>query len=63
MQQFTEKKFLTILKENGFVYIRTKGSHSIYKNEDGIHLSVPKKLKSVVALRLIKEHNLKYGGN
>ena len=58
MKQYTRKEFITILKKNGFYYDRQKGSHSIYINNKGKHISVPHNLECVIARRLIKENNL-----
>lgn len=58
MKQIERKYFIQLLRKNGYEYIRSSGSHSIYKNNNNRIVSVPKRLKSVVALRLIKEHNL-----
>ena len=58
MIQYTQKKFIKILLKNGFYYSRHNGDHAIYVNNDGKHISVPKKLKCVIAHRLIKENNL-----
>lgn len=57
MRQFIHKEFTRILKYNGYCLDRIKGSHHIYI-KDNNHISVPKNLKSVIALRLIKENNL-----
>lgn len=59
MKQFTKRQFTDILKNNGYWLERTSGSHYIYKNTDGQTISVPQSCKSVVLLRLIKEHSLK----
>ena len=58
IRQYTRKEFITILKKNGFYYDRQKGSHSIYINDKGRHISVPHNLEYVIARRLIKENNL-----
>lgn len=58
MKQCTLREFIKILKFNGFHYDRCNGSHAIYMNDKGGHISVPKRLKCVIALRLIKENNL-----
>ena len=58
MRQYTQKKFIKILLKNGFYYSRHNGDHAIYVNNNGNHVSVPKKLKCVIARRLIKENNL-----
>ena len=55
------KKFLAILKRNGYTLTRIKGSHNIFKKE-GKHISIPiKKGKDIhrgMINRLIKENNL-----
>ena len=58
MKQYTRKEFIAILKKNGFYYARYKGSHSIFINDKGRHISVPYNLECVIARRLIKENNL-----
>ena len=58
MKQYTRKEFITILKKNGFYHARYKGSHSIFINDKGRHISVPYNLECVIARRLIKENNL-----
>jgi predicted RNA binding protein YcfA (HicA-like mRNA interferase family) len=45
-------------ERNGFYYMRSNGSHSIYVNKEGHHMSIPLKLACVIARRLIKENNL-----
>lgn len=58
MKQYTQKEFIKIVERNGFHYNRYKGSHAIYINNGGRHISIPKNLECVIALRLIKENNL-----
>lgn len=58
MKQFTQKEFIKIVENNGFLFSRTKGSHSIYINDNGKHISIPKNFRCVIAHRLIKENNL-----
>ena len=58
MKQWDVRDFIRMLEKNGYYYSRNNGSHSIYINKSGIHISVPKKIRSVIARRLIKEHNL-----
>lgn len=48
-----------MLKKNGYSYLRSKGGHFIYVNDKGIHITVPLRIKAVIARRLIKEHDLK----
>lgn len=59
MKQYTSKEFTKIVQNNGFKYNRSSGSHAIYTNEVGRHISIPRKLECVIARRLIKENNLK----
>ena len=58
MRQYISREFIKIVEFNGFYYDRHNGDHAIYLNEKGRHISIPLKLKSVIARRLIKENNL-----
>lgn len=58
MKQWTSKEFIRLVVRNGFVYCRTKGSHQIYKNAKGNHISIPRTLEAPIARRLIKENKL-----
>ena len=58
MKQYTSREFIKIVEFNGFYYNRCKGDHAIYVNDKGKHVSIPKNLECVIALRLIKENNL-----
>lgn len=58
MRQFTHREFVRVVVANGFYYDRHNGDHAIYLNERGRHISIPLKLESVIAARLIKENNL-----
>ncbi len=60
MKQYTHKLFAKILKNNGYYLSRCKGGHFIYCNASGHHISIPRKIASVIALRIIKENNLKF---
>ena len=59
MRQYTQREFIKIVKKNGFHYNHTSGSHAIYYNNSGRHISIPRNLECVIAQRLIKENNLK----
>jgi len=59
MRQFNFNSFSRLLRNNGFLVARTRGDHTIFKNKDGRHVSVPKTINPCVAQRLIKENNLK----
>ena len=58
MRQYTQKEFIKIVEKNGFHYDRYNGSHAIYVNDEGRHISIPHNLERVIARRLIKENNL-----
>ena len=58
MRQYTSREFIKIVEFNGFYYNRCKGDHAIYVSDKGRHISIPKNLECVIALRLIKENNL-----
>ena len=59
MKQWTHNEFCKMIEKNGFYYARNNGGHSIYKNNKERHISVPTKVNSTIARRLIKENNLK----
>jgi predicted RNA binding protein YcfA (HicA-like mRNA interferase family) len=58
MKQWTHEEFCRMAGKNGFQHMRSAGSHSIYVNNVGHHMSIPKNLSCVIARRLIKENNL-----
>jgi predicted RNA binding protein YcfA (HicA-like mRNA interferase family) len=58
MKQYTQLEFIKVVRRNGFFYNRRSGDHAIYVNNRGRHISIPHKLESVIARRLIKENNL-----
>lgn len=65
MFQYSKREFDKVLRQNGFHYVRNSGSHSIYENDRGKHISVPPSMNMCVIRRLIRENNLivpkKYG--
>lgn len=58
MKQYKHKEFVRIVRANGFHYNRHSGDHAIYTDNRGRHISIPAKLESVIAKRLIKENDL-----
>ncbi|OUQ56988.1 hypothetical protein B5E58_10060 [Tyzzerella sp. An114] len=53
------REFKEILKKNGYVFVRKgKGDHSIYSNGKTT-IAIAKHMNKMIALRLIKENNLK----
>lgn len=62
MRKFSTRDFQKVLKKNGYKLDRTKGSHLIYKNNEGIHIAIyqcGRGLAPSVTHKLIKQHNLK----
>lgn len=59
MKQWTKKDYCKMLERNGYHYYREgKGSHSIYTNSVGTHITVGKTINPCIAQRTIKENNL-----
>lgn len=60
-KEYTFRDFRSLLRRNGYVFQRTSGDHIIFCNDINT-ISVPyhgKNLNRMLALRLIKENNLK----
>lgn len=56
---YTKRECIKIVKNNGFIYIRSKGGHDIYKRNNET-LSVPSNyINPMLFRRLMREHNLK----
>lgn len=58
MKQYTRREFVKLVRRNGFEYTRSHGSHDIYYNKEGRHISIPQTLVDVIARRLIQENKL-----
>jgi predicted RNA binding protein YcfA (HicA-like mRNA interferase family) len=62
MKAYTYKKFVKLLRKNGFYLDRTR-KHHVYKHEDGRTIALPtsggKDLCTPMCRRLIKENGLK----
>ena len=59
MKQWTKKDYCKMLERNGYHCSRQgKGSHSIYTNSVGIHITVGKTINPCIARRVIKENKL-----
>ena len=59
MKQWTKKEYCRMLERNGYHCSRQgKGSHSIYTNSAGIHITVGKTINPCIARRVIKENKL-----
>lgn len=55
MKQYTRREFVKLVRQNGFEYVRSHGSHDIYYNKEGRHITIPQTLVDVIARRLIRE--------
>ena len=58
-RSYNKRDVLKMLKKNGYSLVRQSGSHSIFENHKGDHLTV--KLSSfnpMIFQRLVKENNL-----
>lgn len=53
------KEMKKILLNNGFKFVRSKGSHFIYSDVRDT-ISINKDLNCMVARRLLKQYNLEY---
>lgn len=57
---YNKKDIQRILKDNGWIFHHYKGSHAIYRNEKGQHLTIGLcKCNKMIMQRLIKEYDLK----
>lgn len=60
-KEYTFRDFRALLRRNGYVFQRYSGDHIIFSNDRNT-ISVPfhgKEINRMLALRLIKENNLK----
>lgn len=58
-RHYTRREIEKILKNNGWTIDRQKGSHRIYINEQGSHISIGTcKYNAMVFQRLAKENNM-----
>lgn len=53
----TRRRFEQLLNKNGYEFVRSKGSHFIYKKGGDI-VVIPLRLNRMIGRRLIKEHRL-----
>ena len=57
---YDKRKIKKILKNNGYVLHHQNGSHLIYRNDKGRHLTITvDDCNKMVFQRLVKEHGLK----
>lgn len=55
MRDYKTREMDRILKDHGYTYTRSSGSHNIYHDAEGRMAVVPVRLKAVIACRLIRE--------
>ena len=58
MKQWNLKMLIKVVENNGYKLNRYSGSHMIYKNNNGKHISVPRNLKCVTAQKIVKKYKL-----
>lgn len=59
LRQITYRECASILRFNGFEFKHQKGSHAIWKNTNGRHISISvTHVNACVWQRLVKENNL-----
>ena len=59
MCTYSKREIQRILRKNGYEVSRKSGSHWIYKNENGRHLSIKiENCNKMIFQRLIKEYDL-----
>ena len=57
---YNKRDIQKILRNNGWTFHHCKGSHMIYKNDKGEHITIAIcKCNKMVMQRLIKQHSLK----
>lgn len=55
MRIISRRELIKELTNKGYKLSRSKGSHDIYKNDEGNNIVVPINLNPCIALRLAKE--------
>lgn len=58
MKQWNLKMLIKVVENNGYHFNRYSGSHMIYRNNNGYHISIPRNLKCITAQKLVKKYNL-----
>ena len=57
---YSDKEIRQIMHKNNYKPVRQKGSHVIYENDEGNHITIRvNKCNKMVFRRMIKENNLK----
>lgn len=58
-KHYTKREMEKILKKNGWEIVRYKGSHAIYHNDKGQHLSIGRcNYNAIIFQRLIKQYDM-----
>ena len=62
MCTYSKRDIKRILSDNGWSLHHHRGSHAVYRNTSGQHLTIPVvKCNKMIMQRLIKEHGLIVG--
>ncbi len=54
LPRMTAREMITLLEKNGFSLARQSGSHKIYKNDDGIRVTVPFHAGKILHPKIVK---------
>ena len=60
-RQWSFREVDRLLRENGYVKVRSRGGHTIYESTKGNVISIPHNPNAMIMRRLIKENGLKGG--
>lgn len=62
LPNLTSGEVIKLLESNGFIFVRQKGSHKVFKKEGSVNIVVPehgnKDLKKGLVNRILKDANL-----
>lgn len=53
--RITAKEIIKILEKRGFILVRQSGSHMIYRNKDGIRVTVPFHNSKILHPKIVKQ--------
>jgi len=65
--RLTADKLIRIIEREGFSLVRQSGSHRIYRNEEGVRITIPfhskKTLHPKIVSQALRDAGLKNGGD
>lgn len=54
-KKITASEAIVVIKKAGFVLVRQKGSHKIYKHQSGLRITIPFHSGKILHPKIIKE--------